>query len=199
MSFRPWLSDDENDAYAWITYAPSALRKEPKEYELHKGITVQHWYPVNVTFPLAEDRGLELTDSIPNTLGLIIVSERLKRFLEANAGAHMEFLPARLLDQKDRLVPEPYFILNLLEVVECVDLEKSQYERSAIIPSFIAWFSLLVVDPARIPPEAKLFRLKEKPNLILIREDLAQVLVNEDYTGMMFLDLEEYGREWGRT
>ncbi|RKH26648.1 hypothetical protein D7Y13_20315 [Corallococcus praedator] len=175
------------------------MRKEPKEYELHEGISVQHWYPASVIFPLTENRGLELTDSVPNTLNLIIVSERLKRFLEANAGARMEFLPVQLRDQKGRLVPEPYFILNLLEVVECVDLEKSQFERSAIIPSFIAWFSLLVVDPARIPPEAKLFRLKEKPNLILIREDLAQVLVNEDYTGMMFLELEEYGREWGRT
>nr|WP_158622310.1 DUF1629 domain-containing protein [Corallococcus sp. CA047B] len=175
------------------------MRKEPKEYELHEGVTVQRWYPANVTFPLAEDRGLELTDSIPNTLDLIIASERLKQFLEANAGARMEFLPARLLDQKDRIVPEPFYVLNLLEVVECVDLEKSQYERSVMDPTFIAWFSLLVLDAARIPPQAKLFRLKEKPDLILIREDLAQVLVNEDYTGMMFLELEEYGREWGRT
>lgn len=198
MNFLPWLNDDENDAFAWVTYAPNSLRNEPKEWELHEGVPVQRWFPKEVTFPLAEDWGIELTDSPPNSLNLIFASERLKLFLHEHAGARVEFLPIRFQDQKDRLVPEPYFIMNLLEVVECVDLEKSKFRRSEMDPNFIATFYLLVLDEKRIPPQAKLFRLKEKPNLILVREDLAQALVNADFTGMMFLDLEEFGKEWGR-
>ena len=159
---------------------------------------MQRWFPREVTFPLAEDRGIELTDSIPNSLNLFFASERLKSFLMEHAGARIEFLPIQLRDQKDRLVPEPHYLLNLLEVLGCVDLEKSKYRRSEIDPDFIARFYLLVLDEKRVPPQAKLFRLKEKPNLILVREDLAQALVNEDFTGMMFLDLKEYGKEWGR-
>lgn len=198
MKFLPWLSDDENDAFAWVTYAPNALRNKPQEWELHEGVPVKRWFPERVIFPLSEERGIELTDAIPNTLKLLFASERLRGFLEEHSGASMEFLPIQLQDQKDKLVPEPYSILNLLEVVECVDLEKSKYRRSEIDPNFIARFYLLVLDEARIPPQARFFRLKEKPNLIMVREDLAQALVDGDYTGMMFLDLEEYGKEWGR-
>ncbi|QSQ20742.1 hypothetical protein JY651_36755 [Pyxidicoccus parkwayensis] len=197
MNFLPWLSDDEDDAFAWVTYAPNTLRNEPKEWELHEGVSVRHWFPKNVIFPLADDWGIELTDSIPNSLNLLFASERLKVFLEEHSGARIEFLPIQLQNQKDRLVPEPYYLLNLLEVVECVDLEKSKFRRSAMDPEFIAWFNHLVLDEARIPPQAKLFRLKEKPNLILVREDLAQTIIDADYNGMMFLYLEEYGREWG--
>ncbi|WP_370451761.1 imm11 family protein [Corallococcus sp. CA031C] len=89
--------------------------------------------------------------AIPNSLNLLFASERLKGFLEERSDARIEFLPIKLLDQKDRLVPEPYSLLNVLGVVECVDLEKSKYMRSAIDPNFIARFFLLVLDEDRIP------------------------------------------------
>lgn len=197
MNYFPWLEDDEDSSLAWLNYVPNALRDLPEEFELHRGIPVQRWFPRDVTFPMAQDRGIELADSLPNALNLIFVSERMKGFLQERSGARIEFLPIRVKDQKKRLVPGPYYIMNLLDMVECVDLEKSKFRRSSIEPEFIFHVYQLVLDESRIPNDAKLFRLKEKPDLFIVRQDLAQELIDAGFKGMMFQDLEELGKEWG--
>lgn len=198
MNYYPWLPDDEDSSFAWLMDAPNVLRSHPDEYLLYRGVPVKSWFPENPTFYVSKTYGCELTDSLPNPINLYFASERLKAFMEEHSGANLEFLPIRLLDQKERPIREPYYIMNLLDTADCVDLEKSKFRRSEISPEFIMKFYLLVLDESRIPKDKKLFRLKEKPNLIITREDLAQEILDSDFNGMMFQELEEYGKQWGR-
>ncbi|MFE8599039.1 imm11 family protein [Archangium violaceum] len=198
MNYYPWLHDDEDRSLAWITYAPDVLRDHPKEHQLSEGVSVKGWYPADVEMELSDQRGIKLADSVPNIMSLLIVSEKLKALMEERSGAQLEFLPVRLRDQKQRLVQKPYYVMNVLGTVECVDLERSKFRRSHIIPERIFRFFHLILDESKIPPDKKIFRLKEDPSLVIIREDLCEDILRAKVEGVMFLEMDEYGKEWGQ-
>jgi hypothetical protein len=197
MRYFPWVGDDEDDAFAWITKKSDFLMHCMDSYLLHEGVSVKSWFPTDSVFQLSDDYGIKLTDSIPNTLNLQIVSEKLKRVLEEKSGAQLEFLPVHIRDHKNRLIPEPYFIVNPLGTVECVDRERSKFRNSAIRPDQVFRFYRLALDTAKIPSEAKLFRLKEQTDLIIVRQDLADDILIAGCDGMIFQLMESYGEEWG--
>ncbi|HYO56131.1 imm11 family protein [Archangium sp.] len=199
MNYYLWTREEDDRSLAWIMSTPAFLMDHPKEYQLYEGVSVRSWWLREpVVYNLSDERGIRLSDAIPCVGHDIIVSEELKRLLEERSGADIEFLSVRILNQKQRLVPEPYFLMNLLGTVDCVDLERSKFKRSAIRPDLISTFYLLVLDESRIPADKKLFRLKHSPKLVVIREDLGREILDAGCDGMFFLDLEEYGKEWGR-
>ncbi len=196
MRFYPWVDDDEDDSFAWITKDSDFLLHCMDSYLLHEGVSVKHWFPTDTVFQLADHRGIKLTDSIPNTLLLLIVSEKLKGVLEEKSGTEIEFLPVRIRNQRGRLVPDPYFIANPLGTLECVDTERSKFRTSEIRPDQVARFYNLALDASKIPPDTRLFRLKEKSNLVIVREDLGKDILRAGCDGMTFLNIEDYGAEF---
>lgn len=197
MRYFPWVGDDEDDSFAWITKDSDFLMHCMDSYLLHEGVAVKSWFPTDSVFQLSDDYGVKLTDSIPNTLHLLIVSEKLKAILAEKSGAQIEFLPVHLRNQKGRIVPNPYFIANPLGTVECVDRERSKFRTSAIRPDQVFRFYRLALDPAKIPADAKLFRLKEQTDLIIVRQDLADDILLAGCDGVLFQLMESYGEEWG--
>ncbi|QSQ23713.1 hypothetical protein JY651_01635 [Pyxidicoccus parkwayensis] len=197
MRYFPWVKDDEDDAFAWITQDSDFLMHCMDSYLLHEGESVKSWFPTDSVFQLSDDYGVKLTDSIPNTLHLLIVSEKLKGVLEEKSGAEIEFLPVHVRNQKGRLIPERYFIANPLGTVECVDHAQSKFAASSIRPDQVFHFYRLALDRAKIPPDARLFRLKEKSNLVIVRQDLADDILLAGCDGMLFQLMESYGEEWG--
>ncbi len=196
MNYYPWVHDDEDDSLAWVEYTANFLLESPDEHLLHEGVPVKDWLRADLVFDLSEDYGVNLSDSIPNLLGLLIVSEKLKAILEKKANAQVEFLRIRLRNQKQKLVPKPYYIANVLGSIECVNLKKSKYTRSEINPDQMHRIKKLVLDEQRIGAEANLFRLKERLRVFVAREDLGTSILDAKCTGMIFQDLDDYGSEW---
>lgn len=93
--------------------------------------------PSGVVFDFAVDGGINPGDSVPNALGLSIVAEKLQGILEASSGARFELLEVRLRNHKKKLLPAPFFIANLLDVIACVD-EISRQERLLAIALLLA-------------------------------------------------------------
>ncbi|MFY2562072.1 imm11 family protein [Corallococcus terminator] len=196
MTYYPWVHDDEDDSLAWVEYTADFLLESPDEHLIHEGVSVNRWVPPDLVFDLSEDYGVKLSDSVPNLLGLLIVSEKLKTLLEKKASAQIEFLSIRLRNPKRRLVPNPYFIANVLGSIECVNLKKTKCTWSAMDPDQMHRIKKLVLDEPRIGPEANLFRLKEELRVFVAREDLGMSIVDAKCTGMIFQDLDDYGSEW---
>ncbi len=195
MDYYPWLKDDEDESFAWIWGAPRELMET--DYLLQRGTPCEDWFPKDLVFELSKDHGVKLTDSIPNTDQFLLVSEKLKGLLEQRApGVSIEFLPIRLRNQKKKLVAKKYFLANVLGTVGCVDTERSDFKMSSIDKSQVHRFYRLVLDEKKIPDEARLFRLAEDTGQLIIREDLAQDILNADCTGMMFIPLEDFGAEF---
>jgi hypothetical protein len=188
VSYYPWVNDDEDES-----------RKEEldgKGYLLKKGVPCKDWFPEGLIFDLSKEKGSKLTDSIPNTSALLVVSAKLKGILEKETPkGTIEFLSVRLRTPRKKVLDAPYFIANVLGTVACMEAKKSDFTMDSIIKDQVLYFRRLVLQEKKIPKDAKIFRLAEHSRLILVRDDLGQAIVDEDCTGMIFQELEDYGSE----
>lgn len=154
---------------------------------LNEGAPVGSLYPPKVEVSLTKKAGDMITDFVDNIHSVVIVSEKARAILEqAGLGSDkVEFLPLTLKDRRRKKVPEPYFIANALECIDCFDWERSTYalypnKRKVVRTSL----EKLHVLEDRIPETATFFRLGELRHTLLIRSDLLEKLNAAGCTGI---------------
>ena len=194
MEYYPWLVEDEDDSLAGIFDFPRIIEK--KGYLLNIGVSVKEWFPDDLVIDFDKSKGDKLSDSIPNYSTKMVISAKLKSILEEKSDAQFEYFPVRLRNKKNKLIEEPYFMANLLDTVERVNMNKSKFVMDALVKDQVDWFTHLYLDKKKIPHDKKIFRPKVKKNLILVREDLAQDILRAKCTGMLFRYLDDYGSEY---
>lgn len=169
---------------------PEALK--PESWRISDGLPMDEHFPSGLVLQMAsEHKGIVLTDLVGNTLRMAIVSSRLKSLIEEHAGANVEFLPLSISNHKGRIAAKDYFIANVLDHQDCIDLEHSEVEQLGLEPGRLSGLFRLRILADRIPAEAKLFRLKSMPVAILIRDDLRAVLVAAGLTGVRYIGMGE--------
>lgn len=188
-------TETQNDKYVWVTDLPSFMVTWKDGYLAEEGVPLSEIIPPDRVFELDKNRGSVLPDVIPNTCGVQLVSKPLRDFLEKESGAAFEFIPVQVKDQRGRLLDESYFIANLLGPGVPLDRQKSDVDWS-FRPNKTSRIRRLVLDSAKIPPDAKLFRLAERGDVILVREDLVRKIVGVPFKGAFFRELDDYGSEW---
>jgi hypothetical protein len=134
-------------------------------------------------------KGTKLCDFISNVASWLIVSERVRAILAAEPNPS-EVYPLKVLDLKGRPIKAPYFFVHPVGAVDCVDLKKSEYRRSAMEPSRIASVQRVVLHQRKIPPDRTIFRLKEFPVTLIIRSDLLGKLKAAEVKGIQVLGLD---------
>lgn len=194
MRYLAWENVEEWDRWARVAVEPEAIRSE--SFKLTTGVPADGVVPDALPFDVSPEFGVELADSIPNSVNLRLVSARLLALFASAGVAHQAF-PITVRNARGRVEAEPYFVLNILEQRACADLERSLYGR-ALIRGRIARIRRLVLDPSRIEPPTAAFRLAECPQLVLVREDLAARIETSGMTGLRLETLEDYGRAWRR-
>jgi hypothetical protein len=194
MEFAPWIHDATDQNLAWLyEKAPDILA--PNSWRWYTGESLASWFPDDVTFDFSKNHGIQLADSIPNTQSCLVVSEKLKALL-AVSGASFEFFPVKIRDRKKKVVPESYYLANLVGVLSCMDKGKSDFSLSNI-DGQVRRFRHLVLDNSKIPEGTQVFRLADMSHLYLVCCDLAVKIKRQEMcTGMRFLHLEDYGKEW---
>jgi len=189
-----WTEDEADPSWAWITKVPKPLAQQ--DWKLATGYPSASWVPASVVIDLAKDKGEKLADAVPTAVYLLVLSEKLCTLLTRESGARWETFAVKL--RRDRKVLDTSYVLaNLLDVAPCVDLGKSDYEPNAVIPGEVEFFRRLVLDPGRLPRDRKIFRMKEQPRIILVRDDLVQAIRDAGCTGMTFVPAEQIGPELG--
>lgn len=191
--FYHWLDSDDEEI-ANIDESPSNVDR--KAYLISKGVPCKDWFPENAEFPLDEDAGMVLTDAIPNSQLLTIVSAPLKELLEKHASCDMEFLAIHIRDHRGQLLENPYYILNVLETISCMNREKSDYDASALDESQVVTFRHLYLDTDKIPEHTNLFRFGEERDMFMIRQDLMQILIDSGMTGLEFTSIKDIGETY---
>lgn len=191
MKFHPWVHDEDDASLAAIEQFPEELQDEA--WRLDEGEPAAGWFPRSPVFQLASGSGVRLADAIPNVLGIGIVSPRLRGILEETE-AEIEFLPVRLRDHKGRIIKTAdYCIANVLSAVSCVDMQRSRFTTQALFPEQVDHFHHLILDERRIDEDERLFRLVEKMDLVLVREDLLKEILDTGCTGLTVVNLADYG------
>ena len=193
MKYFAWLYERNPDV-AWIDKFPDEIGA--KDYLLDKGLRAKEWFPAGIAFDMSEQSSRRLLDILPNVLGLQLISETVKMLLEEHAQVELEFLPIRIRNHKKRIEEKPYYILNVLDPVFCMDLEKSDYVTDSLDKTQMFTISHLHFDENKLPKDRKLFRLGEKNTLFIIREDLADKLSESGCTGLNFVPQTDYGAQY---
>ncbi len=193
MKYYVW-SRIQNEELAWLERFPEEI--ERKNYLYDKGIPLTEIFPPNLIYPMAIDSGIRIVDNMPNTLGLKIISEKVKTVLEEHSTSECEFLPIKIENHKGRFVKELFYIANFLESVPCLDKDKSEFVIDALDKTQMDHISHLFLDESKIPDDFDLFRLSEMNTLILIREDLKTKLEEAELSGLNFIELDEYGKQY---
>jgi hypothetical protein len=138
-------------------------------------------------------RSIGLLDNVMNLADLIVVHARLKGFLEAKALKNLEYLPVSILNHKGRTASRDYFIVHPLVPQDCLDVQKSGVRFNAIIRTDISSVRQLVLDPSRIDPDVRLFRLAHFTLPVLVDKEIADEISMAGFTGVTFVDTSRYG------
>jgi len=171
-----------------FAYLEQELDDLDKPWLISEGVRLGSEFPVGAPCYISRKwRGMKLDDFVSNKFSWLVVSERARKVLEAEP-VEVEWLPIRLFDQKKREVQAPYTLAHLIGTVDCIDLARSDFDWSAGSPGEILILRRLLLDTARIPEHASLFRLKEQPQTIIIRSDLVEKLHAAGVTGFSLLE-----------
>jgi hypothetical protein len=130
-----------------------------------------------------------LADYLGNALGLPIVSEKLLTALKPYLGS-TQVLPAPLFQKVGRKPVQGFSILNVLNVFDCVNLEKSVVSRD----DDEVFVSQPCFDPRKISDGAQLFRFRHPDGFIdtglYVTDELAQSLRGKGITGICFAGVD---------
>lgn len=192
--YAPWVHLRDPSYARLQAGTPPELRSV--RARLSYGMSVGDAFPDGVVFDVNPESGAFFPDSLSNSSNLYIVSERLREVLEA-ASPSFEFHRVRVRNHKGRLEKSPYYVANLLDLVDCMDRKKSKFRPSEIDTTQASTIHELVLDLSRIPNEKKIFRLASRRRLFLVRKDLAYDIFRvKKFEGMLFKKIELYGEEF---
>jgi hypothetical protein len=134
--------------------------------------------------PLVEITSQVPLEDMPWDHGLPIVSTRLRDLLEQEAPGHAQFIQVRLGGPEWLLPTNHYFIVNWLNLIDCIDRRKSEYEGEPGTNEFVP--VRIVINYGAIPQAVKIFRLKHMASTVLIDEKVATVIKASGISGPQF-------------
>lgn len=178
-----WVLRAESTDGAIIDALPEG---SPSNWKMHEGAPLASQFPAGGKVGFSDhfpDRR-KLYDFVSNILGLLIVSPRVRRVVEELELDNVEFLSLTMCDHEWRPVADGYCILNVLGSQEAIDMEKSQYQLSALSKE-IAHIENLVLRKDNIDPRAGLFRARNMMELFLMSDRVHEAFVKAGLTGFV--------------
>ena len=185
-----WMSTPIKNA-CWLT----AMTNFPKTYLLSQGVPLAATFPDNVETSMDDDfkKATALTDDHKNSDRVKVCSPRLVKFLQERKVENVEYLPITIRNHKGKVASTEYCIVNPVGLVDALDLKASQPRYNSMNKDQIDGVEKLVLDPGRIDPKRKVFRLAGLYFPVLIAGDLADAIKAEGFVGPYFRPLVEFG------
>ncbi|WP_224372322.1 imm11 family protein [Hyalangium versicolor] len=167
------------------TLGPLPKNIDPLEFLAGKKLSR---LPARIDLVLTSDSGAFRPDLITYLLPLF--SQRIKEALDAFGIDNIDYCPTRLLSESGKEDLNKYWLANILGAFACVDLEKSDAKPYPLGEGLYKIGSF-VINEQKTMGQA-LFRLAEKPRLIIINEALKERLEQLDLKGVRLRNTREY-------
>lgn len=162
--------------------------------DLNEAVSLAAEWPADASAKMSPDfkRQIRLADSLKSRH--LVASLAMKQALEAaSAVTKVEFLPLTVINHKGRVASRDYFVVNALQVVDCIDVKASKPVYNDIDPESIMYFKKhLVLNEEAIPKTAKLFRAKHYTTRTLMRRDVAERMKAAGLVGLNFKEPATY-------
>jgi hypothetical protein len=163
------------------------------DFEIDDGVSRIQGWPSDAAAAMDPDfpKDIGLADSLYGA-SFLVVSSKAKAFLDGENIGKVEFLPMKIINHKGRVASGDYFVVNPLQIIDCIDQAASVVELDSIDKGMISTCDKLVLRESVIPRELKVFRAAFWSGLILIRRETAGRIEAAGLTGMSFIEPDEY-------
>lgn len=178
------LGPARDEKFCKVDIAPQDF---PSMNPAKRGGTMSSQWPGNAEFRMQpRHSGLIVPDVLLNPHECLMVTDRLRAFLEGHIHTPVEYLRFTLVNHKGRVADDSMWVVNLLDSVACADMEKTEGSESPFYPGEIQDLLELHVIEEKLPTDRKLFRLGECPATILVREDLRREMEEAGFSAEYF-------------
>lgn len=166
-----------------------ALEKVQKGFQIMRGISRLQGFPEDAYFAMQPDfpKDIQVPDNVYGAVH-VVISKKARAVLEPLTTNRVEFLPVKIKDHKGRTASAEHFVLNPLDICDCIDLNASQVDWNDINPDQIGFCQGLYFKPDSIPKDYTLFRLRHWEENIVVRDDVIGALKGAGLTGLFFVD-----------
>jgi len=162
----------------------------PDDLEFDNGVKVPK-PPKLITFEMtAEEKG-DLGDVVPTGLPGLVISEKFRKTLDGAGVDNIQYVPAEIVDTVAKKTYAGYFVANIIGVVDCIDMARSQLTMRAALPDKIRDINELHIDEKRAA-EQPVFRLARKSSIILVNEGVKKAIDKAKLKGPGLAEAEGY-------
>lgn len=131
----------------------------------------------------------KMTDFSMTDTGGIIVSERLKVALQ-NAGVdNLDYYPASIFDSKGVTAQLRYYAVNIIGLVACIDIERSQFKGRTIdgeLKGIRRFYQLYLTTPPTT--ENTFYRVKLFRRLMVISSNAQALFEQHKFSGIKLIE-----------
>jgi len=189
MNYLVWQANPAG-GYCTLEY----LKNVDDPHELKRGESRGQGFPSDACFHMdkSHPKEIKLPDNIYNLDRMIVVSQKLKELVDSKKSPYTEFLPVTIINHKGRVASKDYFVVNPYRVEDCIALDQSDIDWNPIDSELISACFELVINEKRIDQGLLLFRPKYIPTIVMVREDLANAVMDGDFTGIRFVEIDEF-------
>ncbi len=186
LRYYKLMYDYENDADAIC--AESDDLKGIDRYDVEKGKKIENW--PEITFYYNPEEGSRKTDYLGNDLGWFVISERFKNILQEEKIEGIQYLPINIVNIKTNEKLGNYFVVNVCNLVEALDLDNSVYDVFEIDENRKYILVVKYALKAELIKGLDIFRLKEEDIPIYVSERFVDTVKKYGMTGFDFLKVK---------
>lgn len=159
----------------------------PEPWRFHEGVSLAAEFPTGGIMGFSPNfpKQRKVFDFMPHILGLLVVSQKVRKILDSLGAKKCEYLPVTIHDHKKKAASREHFVLNLMSIQDAIDMEKSKFKINRLAKTQIASIQQLVLKPDGIDPQAVIFRARTKMNQYFINEAAYDAFSRERVTGYM--------------
>lgn len=173
-----WQLDIEADKYKCLELAD---KKDWDLFDNFDGRTqFESWYPIKVDF-IKSAKKKKIPDAIYLSPSAPVFNNKSIEVLKKYMDGDVEFLSLGKLEDME------YYIINPIKVVDCIDQEKSEFQRFS--DGRIMWCNQYSFVAEKVKG-LHIFRILEVPRaLILVSDEFKQKTENSKLEGFIFKEL----------
>jgi hypothetical protein len=158
---------------------PNIYNETPLDF----GLKINESPPIDLVTSIQK-----IPNSIPNHHQFLCFDSKIRNVIEKFNNHNFQYIDVNIYDHQKQLIRSDYKILNILKVIDAIDKENSKLvlddEDIIDIPDLRLNYNKV--------NNAEIFRLYGYKTLVLIREDIAQEIINTRCTGLKFYQAEGF-------
>lgn len=156
------------------------------EYATSNGKLIQDWKEVVLEYN--PNNGNIMTDYVANVYRWLIVSNKFRSEIKEIVSDKIQYLPIKIVNSINKEENSLYQVANILDVVDALDLDSSQYDIFELDDEKIISVEKYALKKTKIQ-EHHIFRLKNDTIPVFVSEKIKNIVEKNKLLGFAFIEV----------